>query len=93
MGILKWCFRFIEVVEMAGAGSFDSFEPDVWLRDVNSAPAGSDSPVASDPPGPTSLEARCDQLGLKLEFTKGAIPVLVVDKVERPSNWTPRLTR
>jgi bla regulator protein BlaR1 len=49
------------------------------------APAGADSPVASDPIGPTPLEALRDQLGLKLDSTKAAIPILVIDKVERPS--------
>ncbi len=48
-------------------------------------PAGSDSPVASDPIGPTPLEALRDQLGLKLQSTKASIPILVIDKVERPS--------
>jgi uncharacterized protein (TIGR03435 family) len=47
--------------------------------------AGSDSPVASDPIGPTPLEALRDQLGLKLESAKASIPILVIDKVERPS--------
>jgi uncharacterized protein (TIGR03435 family) len=47
--------------------------------------ADSDSPVASDPTGPTALEALRDQLGLKLESTRASIPILVIDKVERPS--------
>jgi uncharacterized protein (TIGR03435 family) len=48
-------------------------------------PAGADSPVASDPMGPTPLEALREQLGLKLESAKASIPILVIDKVERPS--------
>jgi bla regulator protein BlaR1 len=55
-----------------------------WARERR-APAGFDSSVASDPIGPTPLEALRDQLGLKLESTKAAIPILVIDKVERPS--------
>ena len=55
-----------------------------WARERRT-PAGADSPVASDPIGPTPLEALRDQLGLKLETTKAAIPILVIDKVERPS--------
>jgi uncharacterized protein (TIGR03435 family) len=47
--------------------------------------AVSDSPVASDPIGPTPLEALRDQLGLKLESTKASIQILVIDKAERPS--------
>jgi bla regulator protein blaR1 len=55
-----------------------------WAREPRT-PAGSDSPVASDPIGPTPREALHDQLGLKLESTKALIPILVIDKVERPS--------
>jgi uncharacterized protein (TIGR03435 family) len=38
-----------------------------------------------DESGPTFLEALKDQLGLKLESTKGPVDVLVVDHVEEPS--------
>jgi bla regulator protein BlaR1 len=55
-----------------------------WVRERRT-PASADSLVASDPVGPTPLEALRDQLGLKLESTKAAIPILVIDKVERPS--------
>jgi uncharacterized protein (TIGR03435 family) len=56
------------------------------------ADAPADAPAASDPQGPTFLQALHDQLGLKLEATNGRIPVLVIDHVERPSEnsqqWT-----
>jgi bla regulator protein BlaR1 len=55
-----------------------------WAHERRTPP-GSDAPVASDPIGPTPLEALRDQLGLKLESTKASIPILVIDKVERPS--------
>jgi bla regulator protein blaR1 len=56
-----------------------------WAPESNS-PAPSDSPAApSDPLGATSVQALRDQLGLKLESTKGPVPILVIDKVERPS--------
>jgi len=48
-------------------------------------PGGADSPLAADPLGPTPLEALRDQLGLTLEATKAVIPILVIDRVERPS--------
>jgi len=35
--------------------------------------------------GPPLVTALQEQLGLKLKSTKGAIQVLVIDKVERPS--------
>jgi uncharacterized protein (TIGR03435 family) len=55
-----------------------------WARERRT-PADSDSSVASDPIGPTPLEALRDQLGLKLESTKASIPILVIDRVDRPS--------
>lgn len=48
-------------------------------------PAGSDSAVVPDPTAPAAFEALRDQLGLKLESAKAAIPILEIDKVERPS--------
>jgi uncharacterized protein (TIGR03435 family) len=41
--------------------------------------------IQPDPQGPTFLDAMRDQLGLKLESTKGPIQVLVIDHVEMPS--------
>jgi uncharacterized protein (TIGR03435 family) len=55
-----------------------------WARE-RQTPAGADSPAASDPIGPTPLEALRDQLGLRLESTKASIPILVIDRVGRPS--------
>jgi bla regulator protein BlaR1 len=48
--------------------------------------APSDAPTTSpDPLGPTPLPALRDQLGLKLEATRAPVKILVVDRVERPS--------
>ena len=38
-----------------------------------------------DDPGPTFQQALREQLGLKLESQRGAVDVLVIDRVERPS--------
>jgi uncharacterized protein (TIGR03435 family) len=43
------------------------------------------TPDMPDMPGLTSLEALRDQLGLKVESTKGPVRILVIDKVARPS--------
>ena len=71
------------IVDKTGlTGTFDfTLE---WARERRTLP-GSDSPVASDPIGPTPLEALRDQLGLRLESAKASIPILVIDRVERPS--------
>jgi bla regulator protein blaR1 len=55
-----------------------------WAREPR-GPAASDSPAPAAPTGPTPIEALRDQLGLKLEPTKASLPILVIDRVERPS--------
>jgi uncharacterized protein (TIGR03435 family) len=62
-------------------GSFDfsiDFAPDVPIK-LN----GENAPI--DESAPTFLEALKEQLGLKLESRTSAMPVLVVDHVEEPS--------
>jgi uncharacterized protein (TIGR03435 family) len=71
------------VIDKTGLqGSFDfTLE---WAREPK-ASAASDSPEPSAPVGPTPIQALRDQLGLKLEATKASLPILVIDRVERPS--------
>lgn len=47
-------------------------------------PAGGDAPPF-DPDAPSLFTALQEQLGLKLESTKGPVDVLVVDSVDRPT--------
>jgi uncharacterized protein (TIGR03435 family) len=54
-----------------------------WARDPKPS-ANPDAPLPA-PAGPTIVDALRDQLGLKLEPSKASLPVIVVDKVERPS--------
>ncbi len=42
-------------------------------------------PAASEPLGPDAVQALRDQLGLKVESARGPVQILVIDKVERPS--------
>jgi len=79
------------VVDQTGLnGTFDfSLE---WTPEILSGDGaklnGPEPPSAdlhSDQPGPTFVEALKEQLGLKLESTKGRVEVFVVDHVERPS--------
>jgi uncharacterized protein (TIGR03435 family) len=55
-----------------------------WAREPLRAPA-SDLPSADAPAGPTPFDALRDQLGVELEPANASIPILVIDKVERPS--------
>jgi bla regulator protein BlaR1 len=55
-----------------------------WAREPR-MPAASDLPAPSAPDGPTPLEALRDQLGLRLEPAKASLPILVIDRVERPT--------
>lgn len=48
-------------------------------------PGGQPSAEASDPAGPTLLDALQDQLGLKLESSKASIDGIAIDHIEKPS--------
>lgn len=73
------------VVDRTGlTGNWDfefTFTPERF-RQVRST--GVDAP-AVDPDGPSLFTAIQEQLGLKLESTKGPVKVLVIDHVEQPS--------
>jgi uncharacterized protein (TIGR03435 family) len=71
------------IIDKTGlAGRFDfTLE---WAHE-RPTPGGADLPATPDPIGPTPIEALRDQLGLKLEPAKAAMPILAIDKVERPS--------
>jgi uncharacterized protein (TIGR03435 family) len=48
-------------------------------------PAGADAPPPPDPNGPSVFTALQEQLGLRLESQKGPVEMLVIDRVEKPS--------
>lgn len=56
-----------------------------WGREPR-GPAASNSSVPAAPAGPTLIDALREQLGLKLEPVNAMLPILVVDRVERPSD-------
>jgi bla regulator protein BlaR1 len=72
------------VIDKTGLkGSFDFTLQ--WTAET-AGPAASE-PVGPPPEtgGPSPLQALRDQLGLKLESARGPVQILVVDRVERPS--------
>ena len=69
------------IVDRTGlSGTFDLSVEWSLARDSAQPPA----PQVEDV-GPTFLEALREQLGLKLKSTKGAVDVIVIDHIERPT--------
>jgi uncharacterized protein (TIGR03435 family) len=64
------------------AGLFD-FEL-TWTPDQPAQAPPDATPIAIDPNGPSIFTALQEQLGLKLESTRGPVDVVVIDRVERP---------
>jgi len=53
---------------------------------LSGAVAGSEQPAATGDPGRASIfTVLTEKLGLRLESKKGPVPVLVIEKIERPS--------
>jgi len=69
-------------------GLFDvlfQFSPEqgASLTTADGTPGG--TPLSSDPSGPSIFTAIEQELGLKLESSKGTVEVLVIDSVQKPS--------
>jgi uncharacterized protein (TIGR03435 family) len=56
-----------------------------WTPDNGLTATVSPGAAPTPTPGPTLFNALEEQLGLKLESTRGALPVLVIDSVQRPT--------
>jgi uncharacterized protein (TIGR03435 family) len=74
------------VVDQTGlAGNFDvdlTWTPD-QLRPPS--PVGAPALPPIDPNGPSIFTALQEQLGLKLDAQRGLVDVLVIDRVEKPT--------
>ena len=55
-----------------------------WTPDAGMG-AGADAGAATDTSGPSLFTALQEQLGLKLDATKGSVDTIVIDSVEMPS--------
>ena len=56
-----------------------------WAPDPTGPPPSDASPAPAEPGGPSPFQALREQLGIKAEPSKAPVPILVVDRVERPS--------
>lgn len=73
------------VVDRTGlAGNWD-FELTYTRDTVRQPDVGDATPANVDPDGPSLFTAFQEQLGLKLEPTKGQVRVLVIDRIEQPT--------
>jgi uncharacterized protein (TIGR03435 family) len=57
-----------------------------WTPDQIPQPPPGAPPLTVDPNGPSIFTALQEQLGLKLESTRGPVDVVVIDRVERPTD-------
>lgn len=71
--------RVIDGTSLTGLFDFDL----EWTPTV--LPIGVSAPLPADQTGPNVFTALQEQLGLKLESTRGTISVLVIDSVNQPS--------
>ena len=72
-----------QVVDRTGLTGEWSFELKYAPAPIQGGPPGADAP-AVDPNLPDLFTAVREQLGLRLEATKGPVEVWVVDSIERP---------
>jgi uncharacterized protein (TIGR03435 family) len=71
------------VIDKTGLAGRFNFKLD-WVAQIGE-PGFVANPGAPEPVGPSIFTAVKEQLGLRLEATKGPMEVMVVEKVERPS--------
>lgn len=64
-------------------GDWD-FELTFAPNSAGGAPPIGAEPPAADPDAPSLFTALQEQLGLKLEATRGPVPIVVIDRLERP---------
>jgi uncharacterized protein (TIGR03435 family) len=69
-----------------GTGLTGGFDIDLtWAKDSAGSGSGAIDSTPPDLASPSIFTALQEQLGLKLESTKGPVEVLVIDHIEKPS--------
>ena len=61
------------------------FAPEVNQPGAPAPPSADGVPVSTDPSGPSIFTALEQQMGLKLENSRGSSEYLVIDSISRPS--------
>jgi uncharacterized protein (TIGR03435 family) len=88
-GLARLTFVNRVVVDRTGLqGGFDfdlTYTPDQMPQGRGDPPPGAPALPPIDPNGPSIFTALQEQLGLKLESTKAPVDVLVIDRVEHPT--------
>jgi uncharacterized protein (TIGR03435 family) len=78
----------VDRTEMTGTFDLDlSWTPDQLPQQLSpgALPPGAPPLPPIDPNGPSIFTAVQEQLGLKLESSRGPVDVVVIDRVERPT--------
>lgn len=76
----------IDKTGLTGRYDFDLHWTPDESQSVGMGPAGPDSPPpSSDATGPSIFTALQEQLGLKVESSKGPVEIIVIERVERPT--------
>jgi uncharacterized protein (TIGR03435 family) len=88
--ISRWLPQTLDRTVIDKTGYTEKFNVNIeWLPDTPMRPPDGDDPTKPAPPpdsaGASIFTALQEQLGLKLESTKGPVEVLVIDHVEKPS--------
>ena len=84
-GFSAYLSRLVDRVVIDGTGLSGKFDFDVRFTPGSEAGQSPGAAVRIDPDAPSIFTALQEQLGLKLESTRGPVDVLVIDSVQRPS--------
>lgn len=73
------------VLDRTGLTGFFDFDVQFTPDQTTPAPPGASPPLPVDPGGPSLFTALQEQLGVRLNATRGLVEVLVIDEISRPT--------